>query len=588
MKSTKNWHNRGCRPSLVSSLLFLLSFCLMASANSQEKKKREKPQAPPARVVLPDDSLRQAQDDKKPARPEPGERLQLPEVLIYGKDRARRIAGKKITISADKTELITPPAMYEPISVEELSRDERQGLARADSGKLRQLSTRFQAGNYRQLGATANWWQKSQRLDGGFDIGYQRSLGQFVNSLREDISVKARVGGASGEKGDWQAFAEFASADYGLYGAVQRETDRTNRRVQIGLSGEYIPTQSLSLDVSAETAISRMQDTLPPDSASITRTFDNTLLRISAELKKMLSPQSELFLQFRNVSDRPETRISGVSSIGQQRLRAGISINPKKWLSFLVAAEFTTRKVDTLKTSRWRPAGSLILAPSQKLIATIRFSSGFTYSPWQEWQVTNPFLSSETFSLPEEQRWHVASTLQWRLGRKLVLRAKFSRRRIDGFNYFERDSSGTFVLRQTDARLGATSIGVQISLSPSTRLEASLGTFDDAVRTGGGFMSLIDLPYRNELQIAAKLLYEPNGPFQAGVYFNWIDKRKVALGQKRTLPAYGKLDFTASYNLTRWLQVFASGENLLDEAYQVWEGYRGQGASGVAGLQARW
>src|SRR5574341_1541078 len=96
--------------SLANKICALIFLACASGVFSQEK---EKPQPPPPRLDLPDDSTATAEREKQEGKETASDRLQLPDVLIYGKDSEVRILGEKMTVSPDRL-------MLEPLSEDDL------------------------------------------------------------------------------------------------------------------------------------------------------------------------------------------------------------------------------------------------------------------------------------------------------------------------------------------------------------------------------------------------------------------------------------------------------------------------------------
>ena len=58
-----------------------------------------------------------------------------------------------------------------------------------------------------------------------------------------------------------------------------------------------------------------------------------------------------------------------------------------------------------------------------------------------------------------------------------------------------------------------------------------------------------------------------------------------ALPETVTLESFWLLDLTAQYQLTRSINIFARGTNLLDEDYEQVYGYQTPGRAGYAGVR---
>lgn len=594
MKNFRNWRRNGCRPSRsISACLVLLIFAcsLVAAASAraqqQEKKKpKPKPQAPAGRIEVSKDSLKAQAQPAKAAE----ERLQLPEVLIYGKDATTRVAGKKITISPDNPELISPPSIYDPVAADRIDRGERQNLSSPDSAKFHQGTAYAHAGNFGQFGGGLSWWQASRRADGNVQLNFTRGGGQYLNSQRDDFLALASLAGRNDRGTKWRSTASLATATYGLYGAAQPLQDRELRDFTVASGGDLTIATGTQFSANGELGLLRSRDRLfvHPDSARPRFDADNLRVQLSAALRTTTA-RGDLFAKVESLHDRVRPALFAENQTTLQTVQAGFDVSAAAWLSVQISAGVNSVKSTGRRENLFRPGVRLVVNPTPKIVARLEYGRGFQYSPWKQRLAANPYLARNAFAGPEKVNWQITGSANWRLGRKVVLLVRFERQQIDNYFYFERDAAGTFSLKSDIVRLGSTMVGVRVALAPGTNLELGFVSSDDAIKRGGRFQNSFDLPYRPETQTPVQLSFAPAGrPWKAAVKFGWVDRRRTSLGSLSELASFSKLDAEAEYRVSAGISLFAQAENVLGDAYQTWQGYRGLGANGTVGLQAKW
>lgn len=563
-----------------------LLLCLPQDLSAQAAKKK-KPKAPPKKMTIPADSLQQPTGQEKqkkaPAAPQPDERLQLPEVLIYGKDASRRVAGKKITISPDRPELVTPEAMYEPLNVEELQKGQREEPTPADEQKNRQVELMAFGGQFDQFGAQARYWQRLSGKDFGVDLQYARTYGQYVNSTKELGHLQAQFGLMASEHTEWRFTGVLTKGRWGLYGAAEPQTDRDNTGVGLGVRANYQPesdfTADLSLDIDFQSFADKLADTTRFEA-------DLFQFRAGAKIQKSFE-SSDVSLEFTSLSDR-WTAQPGEQSRSWQRYRAVWGAMPWRWLSVQIAPGVTVARQDSVRESRFSPQVKAVLSLKKSMVATAQFQKGWMYIPWDERLASNGYLSLNTINTIQDVRWAFSSELNWAVGKSTVLRAMLERKRVHGLLYFERDSLGTFTANTLDAELGRFAIGLDVQLSSQFSLSVTWNALDDRVRSGDRFLAVLDIPYRPELEVPVMLTYRPNDAWQIDVQALWVGARKVKLARTETLPAYVDVGTQVRWRFGGHTSIFVQIKNLLDENYAVWQGYRELGLHLMAGLQAKW
>ena len=557
----------------------------------QEKETPRKPQAPTTRIGIPEDSLKVDDSQRQTAKPaeKPDQRLKLPDVMIYGEDRAKRKAGKKITITPDQPELITPPSLYEPVQAEAIERGQRTTLDSTRKQRQRQLETSAFGGRYSQFGASAVWWQNLTDIDYQLDADFSRTNGQFPNSARDDLAVGLGLGWHPAENSQWRLQGNYLSADYGLYGAADPEDDRRLTQGRAEFTGEAGLADALSLELSAEIGSADLQDkAFAAGQTRETRETASTLDHRAAATLKWALKNSEFNLEYETVGDQFEATHVGKVDLSESLWQARYAFLLGKSLGAQVSAGFSSRLVRGIRENKFRPGARLVYVPSQNVTLFGEFRSGYEYQRWTDRLQNNPYLQAGAYAVPADVLWDVDVEMEWRITPGLVLQAAFKRTRTDDYAYFERDSLGTFAIQTADVRLGEVSLGLELSLSEVLQAEFSLQSLEDAVRQDGDLVPELDLPYRPEMRIPAKLTYRPGKAWQIDLNLAFVGTRRTMLLSTEELPSYVNLGAGAAYRFNKTVELFLELDNLLDSNYEIWQGYREMGFNTILGARARW
>ncbi len=579
-------------PLRASSWMVWLCAVLMAAGGwgqEQEKPaKKKKPRAPATRLMpAAGADTSKAKSGRKMAVEEKDEdRLRLPEVLIYGRDTTRRIAGKKITVSPDQPELVTPPAIYEPLQAEDIEKGQRQERQQETLQKSSRIELLAFGGQFQQFGGAASFWQKTSRWTYGADISYSELFGQFQNSEKTVLFAGLQLGFNPGAAAAWHLTGRFQSETYGLYGSARPLDSRERSKADVTVKGDIKLTRDTRMIVRAGLQRDRLGDF---DSLKTQKqqSTENMALRLVAELQKTFS-SADVGLRLDMTSDYRDLPTGRTLQTGLQVWQATISFMPRPWVSLHLSPGFTLSRSDTVEQGRFSPRLRMMLSPHPKFFATFQFRQGLDYVPFREFLTANAYLNLNALPQPRELRWFAAAGAEWRMSKHLVLAFRYQRQRVNGFQYAQRDSAGTFELRQADVRLAGLSINLRYETNKNLKWTVGLNMLEDAIYTDGRLLTLLDLPYRPETEIPVEVVYTPTASWTLQANLLWMGRRKVNLATQREISGFAEMGAQVSYRFGSHVEAFLQIKNILNETYVLWEGYRELGFHLMGGLQARW
>ncbi len=583
---------RGCRRwpenrlSRLAVSVLLMGLLLPAGLYGQAAKKK-KPKPPPRKMQLPVDSAavkkRQTPKKKTVAADRRESRLQLPEVLIYGRDTSRRVAGRKITVSPDRPELVTPETLYEPLTSGDLRRGERETPAPPQQRKNRLAEFAAFGGQFDQFGFSANVWRQWARWDAKAAVALAQTYGQFANSRRRQGRAQADVGLRVSEKSRWRFRSAFRRRTQGLYGAVDPQTDREQTGLRFGVTGDFQPAGDVRLGLDVDFAFESLQDR-PTATPKID--VDGFFFRFRGEAKKTFA-RGEISARAVTLSDRWNPSGAAEQNRDWQDYRIELAWQPVNWLSLQLAPGITVAGEDTLRRSRFSPEIGGMWTPHPSFAATVRFRRGWRYQPWEERLDRNPYLNLQSQNPALDVRWHGVLGATWAPNKRLVFHAEIEREEIDAFPFYMRDSLGTFALQTARVRLGRVSVGANLQFSQAFHLAATWNLLDDRVWRDGRFLSVLDVPYRPESELPVTLTYRPGKKLRVDAQLVWLGSRALDLLGASRLGSFIDVGGQVSFQPLRGVTLFVRAKNLLDENYMLWEGYRELGLHLLAGLQAK-
>jgi hypothetical protein len=442
------------------------------------------------------------------------------------------------------------------------------------------------------------WWQAVSGFDFGVEAAGSRLVGQFENSQKDDLSLGFRLGLSPAASNQWRLYAQYAASDYGLYGSALPGHSREFVATAAKLTGQFELASGLKTLLEADFEKGDLRDAADSLAAALLD-IDNTYYALSGELSRNFA-NSELRLRAKTLGDRVRTTANDSAEINWHAANLSYNFALSKKISAELSADWTAIKIDGGRTeSKLRPGVRLFFAPSQKLIATASYNSGFEYLPWKNALSANPYLANATRPLPEKIDWKVAVKIDWQVTKSFIFKAKYENMQVDGYNYFTRDSLGTFGLQTGEFKLGLASIGGRLHFSDDVKFEFSLNIFDDAFLVGdGNYNTIFDIPYRGEFRAPLKIEITPVENLTVETNLAWIGARRTTLlpvelpdsqtGRFQELPAYLYASFLANYQIGEHFEAFGQLNNLFDDRYESWQGYQEMGMNGLLGLHYRW
>lgn len=583
-------------------LVHLFSVCLalgitpgLVAPCSGQTRKKKKVQPPVVRFDTPVDSTKKKTEkpNKKATAEKKDERLQLPDVLIYGTDSEKRIVGKKITISPDNTELISPSTIYDPTHNIDVKKGSRAKLGQQeymDKSSMGELN--IYGGLYQLYGAAAKWWHDMTTFEYGIDADFSHTDGQFTNSQHDEMGLGFMVGLQPSRESALKATGRYQRIDYGLHGArlplYRRELDFAAMQV----AGELNPTENMQLRLDSGFEKASAKDT-GDEVSTLLHDVDNLFLTLGAAATVYFD-NSELKLKATATSDKVDHALNDTSGTSWQQVRLGYSFPISGRLSSELAMNYTAVKNGDQKQQMLRPDASFLYVPHQNFVASLSYSGGMKYTTWKAMMNRNPYMNLISQATPEREKWAVTAHIDWRVASDFVFKMKYEQRHVENFNFFARDTNGTFALNHGEFRLGLTSIGGRIDFNETMNLEFSLNVLSDGYKAGNNFDNLIDIPYRGEFHMPFRFEYKPIDKVRLTTTLSWIGARRTQLlpeegtNNFEELSSYLNGIFSANWTLSDNVEIYGSFNNMLDDNYEKWSGYQENGASGRAGFRASW
>ena len=564
----------------ISYITLLLLFIISATLG------QDKATPPPTRMTLPKDTTRAV---KKPEQKVEAEQpqLELPDVLVLGKDKSLRLTGKKESLQPESPTLVKPGSPYEPISVwfrRQSSKPElNQGMRRMD--KMSWLSLR--GGGYTSIIADAGHWRKlaqgNYRLRGWLD----RSNGQYNNSQYSRGGLSGKINYELAPHVTGMAFGNYALYSRGLHGAALNDYTRRAgtgsfgaglmydiARLSDGYLGFEIGGTSLQSDTSSHRMDKssdfwyRLEFSYTANWAGIQWNFDGRYVRETFDL----------------LNDTTNTK----TSLGDIGVEALTSLSGK--ITAALGLIYQTAGSDSFATrNRVSPYLKINFMPANKVGLTAQLYTGYDYRTFtQRWQ-QNPYITHRIPLVPSETTFGLNLKAEVEIAASLRAFTSFSRNWMETAFYWQRDPQLNLIALQqiNKPELTEMQIGFVAELSSRTRLQAAFINYSDKIESSDGLPNIGRIPYRPDFRIPIRatiqLLPDMFFTLQADIQ----GERPSNLNSTDKLPAYGLLHASLVKDFGEKFSAILTVRNLLDANYVIWENYPEMGVHVLFGFRAK-
>ncbi len=523
---------------------------------------------------------------KKSEKPEKSKKkghLNLPDVMIYGKNTTRHVGGEKKSVADDKTELVVPEVDYKPMPLADVQQWERQTIKKENSGKYQHINGSIFGGQFSQWGGNADLWMATEKIDVGFDGTWQQSDGEFKNQTSELLNAGFNFAVSTKKNTVWRLKVRHSSHDFGLYGAVADSTNRKISRNQLALS------LKAPLAFGVRTNIDLQYQFIALHGNGFQKFSDKrNVLSLEAKLIKKISAAELSLLPVvylnRSANDSLANAYFDWFSL---EAKTKIPLSAKLVVDFSLAGQaidFGNRRTNYAAVN----LGALYI-PSAATSVNFHFFSGHRYLRWRRLVQQNIYLAYDQMPQVEKVRWGGEFSFDWRLRDNITFLTTYSLQSLENFYYFERDSAGLFITPAVDLIMRRFAVGLKFDPSPDFSFTGYLKLEDynlQNLTTGGALF--YDLPYFPKVQIPLKVIYKPLPKLKISADVKFIGERSFLLIDSGRLPAYTDFSMVMLLHLSGHLDLFLQGNNLTDSHHQIWQGYKAMGRNILGGFNAAW
>lgn len=559
----------------VAALVWLISET--AGVQGQEKVK-----PPPTRIPAKEDTL---QARKRPVKKKPAPGLEIPDVLIYGRDTMKRVVGRKLTPPGDSARVVSPPVSFERQPAERLV-GEKTGL-QVSTPVPRRTWVRLLGGRFTTLTGQLVRWDQLGSVGYNFEARVGRSSGQFSNSEYARADLSGSLGFALGKRlrGDVQGI--FRLSDYGLHGSVAPGRDRQLSSGYLRSRWLWTSSAGSEIELSAEGGVLRLEPE-PPDLLARFGSSTDRWFRLKGRVawgpeERRLSLAGDLMADHFDSGPLPDHDVR----LGSVWAAASVALSPQSTLSVTLGLQ--RRNIEGDRLTFFAPRAKIMVQATPRFGLHASAGRELRYEPFPRLLAENPYVTLAPSLRPEEAQSYLEVGAEYRISENVALVGLLRNEQMDDYGFWQReDSTGLFSYGRLD-NVGLTSFAAGLRLSVPSRLaaDARLVVLDDH-RGSPGSTVPFDLPYRERYQVPVQVTYRPSDRVKLSTSSTWVSSRRIRLSSRESLSAYWLLDAEVEVEVAPNVAILLQGKNLTDRRYSLWQGYPETGVVVMGGVVARW
>lgn len=514
-------------------------------------------------------------------------KLELPDVLIYGPDRSARTEGEKLNSTREDLKLIAPSSDYRSRINDEIFDRQKDLYSAQARGAGRRLLLQSALGRFQQFDVLAGFQQEAEVYNVSLQSSYDRSQGQFENSQYYQAQMKGHVAARfspqivlSG-KGDWMF------SQYGLYAAGDGHMQRKIQQGDFRLGAKWAPLADQIYDGAIYFHQASFRDR---DTSTYRSEVNEKMLGIMAgfQTKSSVVPIFiEAKYEFNQLADdRDSSQTQGFFQLKSwlfYSYRQLLVVKPALVLEYFAAGDSFAKN---------------LLVPELEITATptpslgLFFNAGAGYYPanhsdrWGQ----NSFVVGQIDFIPSHRQMEFKFGIEYALSAATTIRGELLHQRWRRYGYF---------LRELDARLyrmgsldrvtmNHVDLRATTNLSSRLKLEGGLQLSFAAVKDDTLSGAKRHLPYLQPWRVPIHLYYTINNSTQLQATLVGIGARYTALTGDRALTSVALLSLRLEQQLYKKISGYLEGRNLLNQRYEIWQGYPAHRLYFELGVKGSW
>jgi len=507
-------------------------------------------------------------------------RLHLPDEIIYGQDKSKRIVKKsKNAFSSEFTLLLPEVASIFPANNFSESKMIFLHLNNTSNAKRSLLAHwgRFQDAKFQ-----GSWCQQTSVANFRFSGRFQRIGGQFENSNFQNFAADGDVSGNVTENLSAAFSLGGDFRNYGLFQAYQTDSAaRDVQKLRTEFFLNYLNEKGHSLNGTIFYRGNNFEDT---DTTKLTRK-DNWFGFYFDYSKKIGSALLLVIGGYRHNSFGENQQ----QSIFE--LKAGVGVAPLHFLRVNGSVFYRDIEVGELKTrTRFSPELEFIFTPYRKFGGKISVKREIAPIVFDQWFQVNPYIDFSADLQPIEKDFQLDATFEYLATENLDLRADLKIEKTTNDVYWAPiPQTGLFRLnRLHSTTLTKFSLGGTWNLMPNIRFDGkfvvTLYSIDDDSLRGAD----AHLPYTEKFNLPLSLGWQFARDWHFDLEMNWVGSRFTAVRGDEKLPSFFWISAKLEKRILSRYSLFLQGTNLLNQSVEIWQNFPERGISLRAGVRAEW
>jgi len=548
---------RESEAAMMRTAPFLLLLTGFTSAVAQERP------LPPTRITLPSDTLAAR---RTPAKIDAdSSRIELPEVLVLGRDRSVRQVESKQRSGDDQPRLIQPE--YLSLSIFGRRDNNRPLVNAAAAARERMYWAGAGAGTYSTLTANGGYsgtypWG-STRLTGWFD----RSNGAFHNSQHRDggLTASATTPLRPALHGRAEAAADWLTR--GLHGAALPHPTRSARLTSLQGEAEFALDPASSARAGLRLAGAGVSSDTSGREWRHTGDFTFSMHGDYQRQLEKLTLRASAAYQRESLSPGADS-LDGAAGFG--RIRAEVQTSLLAPLQLTAAVGY-----ESCAGSRFAPALRLAWLPNDRWGLSLIAWAGLRYRSYSERLRENPYIAHALPLAADDSPLSLQARADFRPAGRLLFQFGAYHGRFDRLHYWERDgATGLIGLQQArDVALTEIQASAQIRFESGMTLQGEMQINSDHLQHPVSLGADDRIPYRPDFAARAAVSVPLPWQLELTSRLEMAGERRRGLDLEGRLPRYNLISAGLGRTFGRHLSAAVDLYNLLDSPYVIWEGY---------------
>jgi len=506
------------------------------------------------------------------------EKMELPDVIIYGTERSSRMAGKKLQPGMESTSLFKRSIEYNPASTEKPSESDKATLAEYTENANAMTLLSLGYGQYNTPTVHAVRWQQLERFNYGIDGQFINSDGEYDFSQFQRINGRGHIGMQLLPNLLTEVRGYLQNNTYGLYGFVSPTlVERESSTQGVSLSTQSTIRSNQQLIATADVNQFRISDT-DADSESKEQTAGFSL-SYQAPLPKRMQ------LSLSAVLDNISNELSD-SSVQAMRYQGALLIPISHNISICPSVAYDY--ISDYK-NRVSPGIECVYTPSNSFGISLIANQQLQLKSLHQLAQENPYTSRKLQPRASDMVLNIESAIEFKLTPLITTGVNISKQWIEDYTYWQIDKFGYFsTIPLEKINLTTIAFSSKFQITQSSQISIGFHYIIDEITDYPVPGTDVHIPYVEDFRLPVECTLQL--PYQINLQASatWIGKRYIDIAATQELGDYLDISLNAEKKLSNHLSLFAQIDNVANSTYDVWQNYPAFGVFPIVGLTGKW